>query len=178
MSVLAAKIPDPELRIEILRNVWEEHGEGNTSKMHGVTFTELLKRLGEITVVDIEKRSLSPAVRIFNTTLIGACTLDDYLVGVATLGMIERMFCDISNIIAEGIVARGWLTADTMIHYNLHKDLDVKHSQDFFNVLQNSWNESPKNKYLIEQGLRMGAGLFQSKKQRRMVPSGFFKESQ
>ena len=45
------------------------------------------------------KRSLWPEVRIFNTCLSGTCVLDDYMVGVAMMGIIELMFCEISTII-------------------------------------------------------------------------------
>lgn len=160
MAMLAAKIPTAELRKEVLRNVWEEHGEGDLSSTHGMTFLELLSRLGGVTPKDVERRALWPEVRIFNTTLTGACTFDEYLTGVGMMGIIERMFCDISCWIGRGIVERGWLTRDRMIHYNLHEELDVRHSQDFFDILEPSWKKSAEDRYYIEQGLRLGATLF------------------
>src|SRR5256885_8046968 len=45
MAALAAKIPDASMRVEILRNVWEEHGEGVRDKMHGTTFKLFLARV-------------------------------------------------------------------------------------------------------------------------------------
>lgn len=160
MAILAAKIPTPDLRMEIVRNVWEEHGEGNMDAVHRNTFVELLHRIGGVTEDEIEKRYLWPTVRIFNTTLVGTCTLDEYLVGVGMMGIIERMFCEISAWIGEGILKRGWLTNETLIHYNLHEKLDVKHSQDFFDVVAPSWERSEENKYYIDQGLTMGASVF------------------
>lgn len=174
MAALAAKIPSAKLRMEIVRNVWEEHGEGDLKNVHGHTFIELLKRLG--TNVDaIEGKTLSANVRIFNTCLSGCCVLDDYRIGVGVMGMIERMFCEISSWIAEGIVLNKWLKKEDLIHYNLHEDLDIKHSDDFFNVLKGSWGQSRENDYLIEQGLRMGTklfnnlylGLFEDRKKRK-----------
>ena len=97
MAALAAKIPTPELRIEIVRNVWEEHGEGDASKIHGSTFLTLLDRLGKINYQDVNRQILWPELRIFNTTLSGACVLDEYLIGVGMMGIIERMFCEISS---------------------------------------------------------------------------------
>ncbi|MFO0984398.1 MAG: iron-containing redox enzyme family protein [Planctomycetota bacterium] len=160
MAALAAKIPTPELRVEVLRNVWEEHGEGDASRVHGRTFLEFLDRLAHVTEADVERRALWPEVRVFNTTLVGACVLDDYLIGAGLLGMIERMFCDISSWIGRAVVARGWLRAEQMIHYNLHQQLDVRHSQDFFDILARSWDHGPLNRYMIEQGLRLGATVF------------------
>ncbi len=160
MAALAAKVPSPTLRMEVVRNVWEEHGEGDFSKIHGKTFCELLLRLDNVKESDVDKRALWPEVRVFNTTLTGACVLDEYLIGVGAMGMIERMFVDISNGIGKGIVDNGWLKEDQMIHYNLHEKLDVRHSMDFFNVLKPAWEESETNRYFIEQGLRMGAEVF------------------
>ena len=160
MAALAAKIPTPELRLEIVRNVWEEHGEGKLNKIHGTTFLEFLSRIGGITPEQIEERVLWPEVRAFNTTLSGACVLDDYLTGVGVMGMIERMFADISAWIGRGVVARGWLSEDRMIHYSLHEKLDIKHSDDFFNILEQAWNRSDQDRNAIEQGLWMGAYIF------------------
>ncbi len=160
MAVLSARIPEPELRIEIVRNVWEEHGEGELAKSHSETFRELLKKLDGISENQIDNRILSPDVRIFNTALIGACSWDDYLIGVGVMGMIERMFCDISTWLGEGIVNNDWLSEVDMLHYDLHEELDIKHSQDFFDVLEPSWNKTEEDNYKIKQGLSMGATMF------------------
>lgn len=161
MAALAAKIPSTDLRMEIVRNVWEEHGEGNKQKAHGHTFIELLKRLGANTE-KIKDKKLSENISIFNTCLSGCCVLDDYRIGVGVMGMIERMFYEISAWIGEGIIKNEWLKEQDLIHYNLHKNLDIKHSDDFFNVLKETWGVSKEGDYLIEQGLRMGAKLFNS----------------
>lgn len=160
MAALAAKIPTPELRLEIVRNVWEEHGEGNLAKVHGTTFIEFLSRIGSVRPEEIEQRALWPEVRAFNIALSGTCVLDEYLTGVGMMGIIERMFSEISAWIGCGIVTRGWLAKDKMIHYSLHEKLDVKHSDDFFNILEKSWDHSDSDRYAIEQGLRLGAYIF------------------
>ncbi len=160
MAALAAKIPYAALRMEVLRNVWEEHGEGDPERVHGKTFVTLMERLAGLGEQDLARRVLWPEVRIFNTALAGACVLDEYLIGTATLGMIERTFCDLSRFIGAAIVDRGWMKADQVIHYSLHQELDIKHAQDFFNVLGPAWMENVENRYYIEQGLRMGATLF------------------
>lgn len=164
MAALVAKIPEAALRVEIVRNVWEEHGEGEVHAMHGQTFVTFLSRLMHIPREDVEKtlatRALWPEIRAFNTALSGACVLDDYLVGAAVLGIIERMFVEIASWLGRGVVARGWLKPEEMIHYNLHERLDTKHAQDFFDVLEPVWHRSADARYNIEQGLRMGALLF------------------
>ena len=160
MAVLAAKIPSSTLRLEVLRNVWEEHGEGAVERRHGATFLDLLDRLDGTTLEYVETRKLWPEIRAFNTTLIGCCALDDWEIGGGCLGMIERMFADISAWIGRAIVTRGWLPADRVVHYALHEELDVRHSDDFFATLQPTWDAHEQSRYLIEQGLRLGAYAF------------------
>ena len=135
MSVLAAKFPQANMRLEILKNIWEEHGEGDLTKAHGNSFVKFLDRIGNISPEEIQQKALWPEVRIFNTCISGTCLLDDYMVGVAMMGIIERMFCDISAIIGNNIVQRKWLTDQELIHYNLHAEIDIKHSEDFFDVI-------------------------------------------
>lgn len=160
MAAVAAKIPSADQRLEIVRNVWEEHGEGNASLAHGTTFLELLDRLGGVTPADVDARALWPEVRAFNTALVGAAVLDEHLVSVGMMGIIERMFVDISSRIGRAIVARGWLPRERMVHYALHEELDVKHAEDFFRVLRPTFETRPGDRYYIEQGLRLGAYVF------------------
>lgn len=160
MSALAAKIPHAQLRLEILKNIWEEHGDGDLTKAHSHSFLQFLERMDYIKLADIESRELWPEVRIFNTCLAGACILDDYMVGVAMMGMIEKMFCEISAIIANAILQRGWLKEENLVHYNIHAELDIKHAADFFNVVSEAYTKTEENKYHVEQGLKLGATLF------------------
>jgi len=55
-----------------------------------------------------------------------------YNFGLAGLAMIARMFADLSDWIARGVVANGWLTDNQLIHYNLHADLDMRHAEELF----------------------------------------------
>lgn len=160
MAALAAKIPTPELRLEVLRNAWEEHGEGSLTQAHGKTFLEFLSRIGNVSEEEVYRRGLWADVRIFNTTLSGVSVLDDFIIAVGVLGIIERMFSDISAWIGKGVLENEWLAEDEMIHYKLHQELDIKHSEDFFKIIETPFQKSAENRYLIEQGLRLGATLF------------------
>jgi len=148
------------VRTEILRNVWEEHGEGDATSRHGATFLELLRRLDGLQLDDVEARALWPEVRAFNTTLIGCCVLDDWEVGAGCLGMIERMFVDISAWICNSIVTRKWLPTAQLVHYKLHEALDVRHIDDFFAALAPAWQTDTAARYRITQGMQLGAYVF------------------
>ena len=70
------------------------------------------------------------------------------------------MFTEISGWIGRGVVERGFLRADELIHYDLHEVLDIRHAADFFVVCSASWEAGPRERRLVEQGLRMGAYAF------------------
>lgn len=160
MTALAARIPSQKARIGVLRNIWEEHGEGQLSHAHGNTFLQFLHQLGKVDIQQVKHRGLWPEVRIFNTALIGAAVLDDFLISVSIFGMIERMFVEISSLIRNGVIKNSWIGASEMVHYKLHSELDIKHAQDFFEILASPFSKNDENKYYIEQGLKMGAMLF------------------
>lgn len=160
MAIVAAKIPSGRQRLEILRNVWEEHGEGDVRGFHESTFLAFLERLDGVTEGDVRARALWPEVRAFNTLLTGAAVMDTFAVGVSAMGMVERMFSGISSRIAQDVVARGWMRTDEMVHYDLHAHLDVRHAADFFEVVRERHALGGEQAYEVEQGLRMGAYAF------------------
>lgn len=162
MAILAAKIPDALLRSPIIQNVWEEHGEGDLAKGHGATFLLFLERLGRLSPASIESRKSWPEVKIFNTSLMGACLLDDYRIGASALGMVERMFLEISSKIGRLVLERGWLSRAELVHYDLHETLDVRHSEDFFKIIEADWQAGGPLRDQVEEGLWMGAVLFDS----------------
>lgn len=161
MAALCARIPDPALRLEVLRNVWEEHGEGDLTRSHKATFRQFLRRLAGLTDAEIDARPLWPEARVFDTFLAGAAALDEHLVGAAVMGIIERLFVDIAGDIARSVVGRGWIAPEDLVHYDLHEELDVRHAEDFMAVLRPAWDEGDAaDRYAIEQGLRAGAQAF------------------
>src|SRR5437016_3110478 len=66
MAVLAARLPRPDVRLDLLDNVHDEHGHGNLSLCHERTFLALLELFG-ITHDETDRRVLWPEVRAFNT---------------------------------------------------------------------------------------------------------------
>lgn len=162
MASLAIRIPDLRLRTDILRNVWEEVGEGELGASHGLTFREFLRRVGGLSPEAVVAARVWPEVDAFNLALHGACAQGSHLLGAAALGMIERMFGEISGRIGRGVVARGWLAPEAMTHYDLHEVLDVRHAADFFAVVQGPFLNDPEARAEVERGLWLGATIFTS----------------
>ncbi|MYA16459.1 MAG: iron-containing redox enzyme family protein [Gammaproteobacteria bacterium] len=155
MAALVGRLPDPRQRLDILRNVVEEHGDFDEAAFHHTTFQEFLRRIGS-EVDTLDEVDLSPAVRAFNSILTTACVLDELEVGVACMGIIERAFAGVSATIGRAVVERGWLRRDRLIHYSLHAEIDVRHADEFFAVVEPAWQDEGR-RYLIDQGLQLGA---------------------
>ncbi|GDY12493.1 hypothetical protein LBMAG53_13710 [Planctomycetota bacterium] len=158
MAALVGRISEPSRRLDILRNLVEEHGNFDESAFHHSTFRAFLGRLG-CDVSALDGLALCPEVRAFNSVLTTACVLDELEVGIACMGIIELAFAGISGGIGMAVVDRGWLPAERMIHYRLHAELDERHAEEFFAVIEDAWDD-PTRRYFIEQGLELGAYAF------------------
>jgi len=158
MAALVGRIPDPKLRLDILHNLVEEHGDFNEERFHHNTFREFLRLIGS----DPDRLAavpMWPALRAFNGVLTASCVLDELEVGVACMGVIEQSFASISAAIGSSVVKRGWVKADELVHYKLHAQIDERHAEEFFAVLEPLWEDSAR-RYFIEQGLDLGVYAF------------------
>ena len=158
MAALVGRLPDPAQRLDILRNLVEEHGEFEQSAFHHTTFQEFLRRIGS-EPERLDQLDLWPALRAFNSVLTSACLMDEIEVGIACMGVIEQAFAGISARIGQGVVQRGWVTGDRLVHYKLHAEIDERHAEEFFAVIEPSWLDVHRQ-YLIDQGLQLGAHIF------------------
>ena len=158
MAGLVAKIPDPDMRIDILHNLVEEHGEFNNTCYHAATFKLFLQSMG-YDCAGLKDLCLWPEIRAFNACLITACVHDELHVGVACMGIIEYLFADSSACIGNAIVKRDWVSQDDLVHYKLHAAIDKRHAQEFFKVVARDW-ENPEKQYFIKQGLELGLCIF------------------
>src|SRR5205823_11608301 len=138
MAALVGRIPDPKARLDILHNLVEEHGEFQEEFFHHNTFQRFLATIGG-RAEDPAKRPLWSALRAFNSVLTCACVLDELEVGVACMGIIEHAFAPISALIGRAVVERGWVKPEELIHYRLHAQIDERHAEEFFAVIEPSW---------------------------------------
>jgi pyrroloquinoline-quinone synthase len=158
MAALVGRIPEPRLRLDILHNLVEEHGEFQEPLFHHTTFQQFLRSIGS-KPERLEGMGLWPALRAFNSVLTAACVLDELEVGVACMGIIEYAFAGISAAIGSAVVRRGWVSVENLVHYKLHAEIDERHAEEFFAVIEPHWDD-PRRRYFIEQGLELGAYIF------------------
>jgi pyrroloquinoline-quinone synthase len=158
MAALVGRIPDPRQRLDILHNLVEEHGEFQEHRFHHTTFQQFLRSIGG-NPEQLPNTPLWPEVRAFNSVLTASCVLDELEVGVGCMGIIEYAFAGISAAIGSAVVQRGWVAADNLVHYKLHAEIDERHAEEFFAVLEPHWDD-PRGRHFIDQGLKLGAYVF------------------
>lgn len=158
MAALVGRIPDPRSRLDILHNLVEEHGEFQEQQFHHTTFQEFLRSLGSKPET-LAGTPMWPALRAFNSVLTASCLMDELEVGVACMGIIEFAFAGISALIGKAVVERGWIPAERLVHYKLHAEIDERHAEEFFAVIEPQWSDD-RRRHFIEQGLELGAYIF------------------
>lgn len=154
MCLLASRINSTSARMELIENIYEEHGEMDPESFHENTFKKWLQRLQSGSEIDLP---LAPCIDSFNSALIGVCQADPVEKGICCLGIIEYMFSHISKTIAESVVQLNWISHQNLIHYNLHADLDVKHAQDLFEIVNKLPNSNLNTCF---EGIRLGSFIF------------------
>jgi len=158
MSVLTARLPESQMRLDILRNLVEEHGDFKETGFHVTSFRLFLQSIGSDSD-QLANLTLCPAIRAFNSVLIASCTFDEIEVAVGCMGIIEYMFADISAEIGQSVVLKDWVAAEGLCHYKLHASLDKQHAREFFAIIESKWQDSTR-RYFIEQGLQLGSYIF------------------
>jgi pyrroloquinoline-quinone synthase len=158
MAALVGRIPDPRARLDILHNLVEEHGEFQEQRFHHNTFQDFLRSIGG-RVEMLPQMAAWPCLRAFNSVLTSACVLDELEVGVGCMGIIEHAFAGISATIGSAVVQRGWVKRENLVHYALHAEIDSRHAEEFFAVIEPKWDDAAR-RYFIQQGLELGAYIF------------------
>lgn len=159
LALVIANIPDALNRISLVENLWEEHGRGIKAKVHCQTMLALIDRLGGVpSDIDLNKPSLN--ARIFNEALRSVSSFEDYRFSASVFAGMERTFVDVSTMTYQSIVDCGWLEESRIVHYELHRELDIQHSEEFLLVVNKDWEDNEGSRELIEGGIRFGSRLF------------------
>ncbi len=158
IAALMSRLPDPSMRVGLLQNVVEEHGDFRELQFHQNTFRQFLTSIGA-RHPSPNGSAMRPAVHAFNSILMAACLADELSVGVCCLGIIEKSFATLSAMIGRAVVDRGWVKAQDLTHYALHAELDVRHADDMFAIVEPRFDELAERLW-IQQGLELGAYAF------------------
>jgi len=159
LAAVLARTPQLERRMGLAANVAEEHGEGSLERSHKHTFEGFLRALGA--TEDHLALGCPVEVLAFDRALLDHCLVERPEVGAATLGIVEHLYVDISRVIAERILARGWVEPSGQDHYRVHERLDVVHAEDLFTIARPGWR-SEHLRPDVARALALGAHHFWS----------------
>ncbi len=157
MFVISSKLNSYEDRYCIIKNILDEHGNGQIEKAHGNTFKQYLVSLGA-TEKQINNRKPDKAVLKFNNILLECSLNSSIMKSIAMMGIIEQRYSKISDTIVKEILKKRWISKDSLYHYSLHKELDVEHAQDFYNIIKDGWKDTD-SKEEIKKGLFLGNSM-------------------
>lgn len=157
MFVIASKLNSYKQRLIILNNIMDEHGDGELSQTHGETFKQYLLLLG-VYEEEILNRKQNKATKTFNEMLLKKAKKKGTCFSLAMMGIIEDRYVGITNLLSEYLIKNKLLNKDKLIHYKIHKDLDIEHADSFYNLIRKDWSK-PEKRSDIEKGLVFGNNL-------------------
>jgi len=137
MSAVLAQIPRMEDRMEVYENVAEEHGEGKLENSHRDSFMVFLKSIG----VQQDEIDVECPIRMsgFYEGLLNYALTKPYEIAAALMGTIEYLHCNVAELQARALHDRFWGDYDAQYHYRLHKEIDVGHAKDLYEVCEENW---------------------------------------
>jgi len=157
MFIISSKLDSYEDRYYLVKNILDEHGDGEIEKAHGNTFRKYLISLGA-TENQIKNRNPSKDVLKFNNILMECSLNRSVMRSVAMMGIIEQRYSKISAIIVKEILKKKWINKNSLHHYSLHEELDVEHAQGFYNIIKDGWKDI-NSKEEIKKGLSLGNSM-------------------
>ncbi len=158
LAAAAANIPDDETRAAIIKNLWEEHGEGNLNKSHRVLFYRFAAGLG-LSVEDLDKVTPLPTTRKCCETLIHLCHNGSFLESLGALGPGTEFFTNEEyRIIAEGLIKYDFFTEEDLEFWTVHISLDEIHYAEIVGALI-PWTKPLENRNLIKKGAKKAIDL-------------------
>ncbi len=166
LAALISRLPTSAGRAVLVHNLSEEHGLDEEQPVarfrpqfaHDRTFARFLETLG-VGAEELKASVPEPPVRAFNLALFGACSTESPAFALASLGMIEYAFADISALIGRRVVDLGWVPAEELVHYSLHAEIDKRHAAELFEAAEEAEHVN-KPTISILGGLSFGRYIF------------------
>jgi pyrroloquinoline-quinone synthase len=153
IAAVLTNIPDYKMRMPLVENLYEEHGNMNEKLVHSVTYKEFLTGLG-ITEIEIQSSKPSFPVIAYNRSISDLCLHYNYLEGLAALGVIEEIVARVSPIVGRYASTQYGSNNESLVHFTDHETLDVTHANEIYEVIATQYEGD--NKAVVDRGLNLG----------------------
>jgi pyrroloquinoline-quinone synthase len=128
LSALHSRLPDSELRREVLRNLAEEEGtDSATARPHSDLWMEFATGMGA-TRADVERHTVQPEMSALLATFRAAMQEPKPAAAMAALYAYESKVPQIAVTKAEGLAKHYSADAATAKYFTLHQTADVAHA--------------------------------------------------
>lgn len=125
LLLVGLKADTDEVRLPIVRNLWEEHGSGDLSQAHRRLFSEMRRRLGLTNEWDVSMSSGAAYGRRMYDLLEGESLC--FCLGATGPGT-EAFTPDQYREISTGIASSGIATREDLVFFEVHLEDDVRHA--------------------------------------------------
>lgn len=139
LASAAAKVPHEEWREPIVRNLWEEHGEGNPARSHRVLYRRFLDSLAARTDSTSCLRTPGPAVSRY------LARLDEFFRDASPLEAIGAIGPGTEDVtpaqyaaILAGLATQPWAAGCDLEFFTVHVSADTAHADSFWEILHAS----------------------------------------
>ena len=151
LGVMVYKVPGVKERTVYVKNLYDEHGNGNIANAHVNTFADFINCIpgkcdyGRINTDIVDKfiNGVDEFIRQRN-----------WIVATALLGIIEYVYIDVSKNIHKYVA--NFMDYRKIPHYSLHETLDHVHSLELFELLDNYYSTHSAD---IHMGIKKGYNL-------------------
>ncbi|HHT9119726.1 MAG TPA: TenA family transcriptional regulator [Candidatus Hypogeohydataceae bacterium YC41] len=151
VSAVIAKMPDEKPRAYLIKNLYQEYGEGDLQQTHPAIFRRFLRAL-RLDSPEIERIEPLPETRLFIHEYLFVCREGHFLEALGALGPgTESIVPYIYHSFYEGLRKEPSLHEEDIEFFTLHMQMDVEHSANIKEALL-EYAVNRENQALIRQG--------------------------
>lgn len=145
LSALHSRLPDSEMRREVLRNLAEEEGvDSATARPHSDLWMDFAAGMGA-TRAEVEGRSVQPEMTALMTTFRELMQEERASSAMAALYAYESKVPAIATTKAEGLAAHYGTEGKAAKYFTLHQTADVAHASVWRELIDKELAGSPED---------------------------------
>lgn len=151
LAAVIANIEDHRDRMELVENLYQEHGAMNPDKVHLVTYHGFLGTLG-ITDDEIASHTPGTSALSYNRAVMSLCRDQPVAEALGALGVIEEIVARVSLAVSR-YAALVVNEAKSEEHFSLHQTLDLEHADEIYALCEPHFVRDPD---AVTRGMRLG----------------------
>lgn len=151
LSALASQVTTDETRLPLIKNLWEEHGEGSVSKCHRVLFEKFMNVLNFSEDNSVNNQPLKSTIFCVEE-LFKYCSNSNFVRSLGAMGPGTEFFTSEEYIIiVEGLKKYNLFTQEDLEFWTVHIDGDDDHYSDIVMSLVPYLN-TEENRNFVREG--------------------------